>query len=272
VSVSRSSHFLGGEANEFARALPTAAINVNLSNGAIHGKERAPMTESHTRRQLALSGAALVIFAIVAASWNWFPAIANLDRSISRTLHNHAKESPATVEFFRGVTWLGTHRVLIVLSLAVIVILWLKGQWRLAAAWAIVQLISIVLIEHTKVAFGRARPEFNGILTREDSLSFPSGHALGSIVAFGMLAYFFSIGWPNATYRRLGIVLCVLLILLIGFSRMYLGVHFFTDVVAGYALGGAWLALAIALIEDLRVQIGKAGQYSGTGASTNTGS
>jgi undecaprenyl-diphosphatase len=230
------------------------------------------MSETRVRRQLVLSGAALVVFAVVAASWNWFPAVANLDRAIARNLHNHARESPATVEFFRGVTWLGTHRVLIGLSLAVMAILWLKGQWRLAAAWAIVQLISLVLIEHTKLAFGRARPEFNGVLTREDSLSFPSGHALGSMAAFGLLAYLFSIGWANAAYRRLGIGLCVLLILLIGFSRMYLGVHYFTDVVAGYALGGAWLALAIALLEDLRIQLGKAGQYSGTGASTTIGS
>jgi membrane-associated phospholipid phosphatase len=86
----------------------------------------------------------------------------------------------------------------------------------------------------------------------ETSYSFPSGHAMESFVVYGTLAYFAVLAlrtWES----RVGVVCgTALLVVLIGFSRMYLGVHYFSDVLAGYAAGGVWLSALITGVETLR--------------------
>ena len=205
---------------------------------------------------LCASGLSLVLFAAIAASWELSPTVRALDLVIDTSLNAMAHAWPTATDVFLIITFFGTSRFLMSGTLAVTVLLLLGRRWQLATAWAITQIVSVVLIEKTKLAFDRARPAFNGEFTREDSYSFPSGHALGSLVAYGMLAYLCVILAP-AHFRRAVIVLSALWILLIGFSRMFLGVHFLTDVLGGYALGFAWLALVIALIEDVRMHYGK---------------
>jgi len=87
------------------------------------------------------------------------------------------------------------------------------------------------------------------------SYSFPSGHAMGSLVGYGMLAYLLVISWADRWQVRVAIVsIAALLILAIGVSRLYLGVHYFSDVVGGYAAGVLWLSAYITGLEIARRQ------------------
>ena len=83
--------------------------------------------------------------------------------------------------------------------------------------------------------------------------SFPSGHAMGSLVAYGMLAYLLLRETHLGRHQRMLVIIsAALLVLLIGLSRLYLGVHYFSDVIGGYAAGVVWLAACISGLEIVR--------------------
>lgn len=110
-----------------------------------------------------------------------------------------------------------------------------------------------------KALIDRPRP-VDDRLTEVHSLSFPSGHAMGSIAFYGFLIY---LTWrltpKNPGLRWLFTVLLVMLILAIGYSRIYLGVHYPSDVLAGYAAGGACLAIFIAIFSYVRYRYARKG-------------
>ena len=92
-----------------------------------------------------------------------------------------------------------------------------------------------------KLSFHRARPEVGFV--RLDTYSFPSGHAMISAAAWGAFAY---LAWGRVGRRWLVLATTFLAIVLIGFSRLYLGVHYLSDVLAGIAAGAAWLGVSLA--------------------------
>ena len=91
-----------------------------------------------------------------------------------------------------------------------------------------------------KLAFGRARPDLVIHLVTVDSASFPSGHALNSAVVYLTVGALLARAEPKRTVRIYLIATAVLLTLMIGFSRVYLGVHWPSDVIAGWCVGAAW--------------------------------
>ena len=111
-----------------------------------------------------------------------------------------------------------------------------------------------MLNEPPKELFARPRPYFEHPLVLETSYSFPSGHATMSLIFYGMLAYFCVLALRTWRARTAVIFGASLLVLLIGFSRIYLGVHYFSDVVAGFASGGIWLSALITGSETLRLR------------------
>ena len=118
------------------------------------------------------------------------------------------------------------------------------------AALAGGQLINQLL----KAWFTRPRPTFVEPLAVELTYSFPSGHATMSLITYGMLAYFLWIGTTNRAAHVLVTSALISLIILIGVSRMYLGVHYFSDVLAGYASGGLWLTFCITSMDYILVR------------------
>jgi membrane-associated phospholipid phosphatase len=97
-----------------------------------------------------------------------------------------------------------------------------------------------------KHLFGRSRPPFaDAVPPYEHGASFPSGHTLNSIVIAGIIAYLLIQRQKSRAARTLTIVVASLFTLTIGLSRVFLGHHWFTDVVAAWAIGGAWLAVVI---------------------------
>ncbi|MFZ1586333.1 MAG: phosphatase PAP2 family protein, partial [Saprospiraceae bacterium] len=87
---------------------------------------------------------------------------------------------------------------------------------------------------------------------QEYSYSFPSGHSMAAVAFYGMI--FYLIIRNNLSHRLFWFVAGIVFILLIGFSRIYLGVHFLTDVLAGYVLGLLWLLLGLSIIEWYKIK------------------
>ncbi|HVI56106.1 MAG TPA: phosphatase PAP2 family protein [Luteibacter sp.] len=142
-----------------------------------------------------------------------------------------------------------------VAALVFIALLW-RRHARLAGAW-IVTLIGTALINTLlKLWFQRERPLHDHGFIIEKSYSFPSGHASGSMVFYGMLAYVLLVLTP-ARFHRPIVIVAVTMISLIGISRILLQVHYFSDVMAGYATGLAWLTLCVGSAEYIRLRQGR---------------
>ncbi|HML32101.1 phosphatase PAP2 family protein [Sporomusa sphaeroides] len=134
----------------------------------------------------------------------------------------------------------------LIVSAIFLLILYLK-RWREAAGLAICLAGGAVLNLLLKNLFERARPELFR-LVEATGYSFPSGHAMVSLCFYGMAAFLLARGLKRWQGRVLVISAAGLLIAAIGVSRVYLGVHYPTDIAAGYAAGSMWLAFCISLL------------------------
>lgn len=152
--------------------------------------------------------------------------------------------TPAAIALMTAVTWLGSSAAVGAMALAVG--LWFGKRhrdWGVGIRLVIAIVGIIALYSVVKLFAARVRPE--GALTLGLGYAFPSGHAAESLVGFSLLARIFARG--QARWARLAIwTLAVLLVLGVGFSRIYLGVHWLSDVVGGYVLGAFWLLVLAA--------------------------
>jgi membrane-associated phospholipid phosphatase len=105
-----------------------------------------------------------------------------------------------------------------------------------------------------KVAFQRARPELDDPIRTFAGYSFPSGHTVAATVVFGTLALYLFTRKKNFRARVVLIGLAMLVILMVAFSRIYLGAHYRTDVVAAMAEGVAWISLSFTVVSFWRRQ------------------
>ena len=154
--------------------------------------------------------------------------------------------------FFMIITALGSIEAIALVSLVGAVVFGTWRRWLLFGPWVIAAGGSVVLILLLKVLFARPRPYFEQPLLLETYYSFPSGHAMEAVVLHGMLAYFAVLALRTWRARAAVVFGTSLLVLLIGFSRRYLGVHYLGDVVAGFAAGGVWLSTCITATEFIR--------------------
>jgi undecaprenyl-diphosphatase len=153
----------------------------------------------------------------------------------------HHFATPTLTKIMQGLTWLGSPAALSILF-GIVVACFVLGKLRGPAAWLVVAMIGALLLDATlKLAFHRARPvPFFG--TAPASYSFPSGHALGSFIFYGVIAGLLCARIERRFIRILIWLAAALLVTGIGVSRIYLGVHHPTDVIAGYIAGAAWVS------------------------------
>ncbi len=169
---------------------------------------------------------------------------APFDSLIREAIHRQA--SSGLTELARLFTLVGSSPVWVPATVIAAGVLWLKGLRRRACAIALAMSGAILLDNGLKAIFHRARPEaFFG--AAPTSYSFPSGHALFAACFYGALAAVVAAGIRKPVWRAAIWVGALCMILGIGLSRIYLGVHYPTDVLAGYLVGGAWLALLRAM-------------------------
>jgi membrane-associated phospholipid phosphatase len=176
--------------------------------------------------------------------------LVSFDLAVANVLHELA--TPPLTTFFLIVTALGSIETIALVGLIGAVVLGVRRHWLHLGTWLAAVVGSAALNQLLKALFGRPRPYFEHPLVLETSYSFPSGHAMESLVLYGMLAYFAVLTLRSWRSRTAVVFGAALLVLLIGFSRMYLGVHYFSDVVAGYAAGGVWLSTCITAMEFSR--------------------
>ena len=158
--------------------------------------------------------------------------------------------TPGRTNFMNFITFLGKHDLLIPLNILLIgYFLYKKKKWFAVRVTALA-LSSLLLKFILKLFFQRARPDIP-VIEKVGGLSFPSGHALIGVVFYGLVIY---VIWHEVKQKWLKILLTVffvLLILLIAFSRVYLRVHFASDVIAGLAVGFIWLVLSLRIIHGI---------------------
>ena len=176
--------------------------------------------------------------------------LVRFDQTVETLLHERA--TPTLTAFFLVVTALGSLETIGLLGLVVSVTLGVRRQWLYLGTWLAALAGGFVLNQLLKEFFARPRPYFEHPLLLEASYSFPSSHATMSFICYGMLAYFCVLALRTWRVRTAVVFGATMLVLLIGFSRIYLGVHYFSDVVAGFASGGIWLSTLITGSETLR--------------------
>jgi undecaprenyl-diphosphatase len=147
----------------------------------------------------------------------------------------------------RDITALGSTVVLSLLTLAALGYLLLLRRTHMAALLAVAMVGGTALSSVLKAFFERPRPDIVPALTNVTSLSFPSGHSMMSAVAYLTIAVLIGRSSPSPAVRLYLVVVAVLITVLVGLSRIYLGVHWPSDVLAGWCGGAAW-ALACWLV------------------------
>jgi membrane-associated phospholipid phosphatase len=137
--------------------------------------------------------------------------------------------------------------VFIVGSIVSVIFIYRKRYVALVAFWLAMAGVG-VSVRYGKSFISRARPS-EVAYYQVEHYSFPSGHATTAIALYGLLAYFLYRHYHKHPYHYLILWVTTILVLLIGFSRIYLGVHYLSDVLAGYLLGVVWLLLGVSLVE-----------------------
>ncbi len=146
------------------------------------------------------------------------------------------------------ITQLGTRAaVFLVGAIVSVLFLYRRRYIPLLAFWLVMAGVGLS-VRYGKTFISRDRP-VDVAYYQEHNYSFPSGHATTVIALVGMVAYFLCRHYQQPASRRIIVFFAVLLIGAVGFTRIYLGVHFLTDVLAGFMLGTLWLLLGISLTE-----------------------
>lgn len=158
--------------------------------------------------------------------------------------------SDSMTGFMKLNTFIGSGWSITVLAAAIPFFVFILKKKKYYTAALLVPLniaVGSLLNEILKRVFLRPRPDIHRLIT-ETGYSFPSGHSMNSMIFYGFLIYLI-MRYVRPRFRNPAIVILSLIILLIGISRVYLGVHYASDVVAGFVMGLAWLAFFIKIAE-----------------------
>jgi len=195
-----------------------------------------------------ISLAALWIFAGVTEDVVTHDPLTNFDLALTTWIRAHT--TPLGDRIFTAVSLIGSPIAMAAVGMIGAVIIILRRKWLELAAWVAGFMGAGVLSYILKIVIQRPRPAGATAFLHGESFSFPSGHALGSLVGYGMLAYVIGSNWITTTRGRFRLVIATaVLVVAIGISRLYLGVHYFSDVVGGYAVGVLWLSVCISALQ-----------------------
>src|ERR1700728_3673126 len=206
-----------------------------------------PIAARGTLAPLAVVTAAAFVFALllVLVRLQWTP-LESADHGAAARLNSLVAGHAAVVSFVKAVTWLGSGGVLWTLIGIAVVVLAIRRRWRLAIYLLVTGAGALTLDPVLKALVGRLRPVVAHPVAYGNGDSFPSGHALGSIVCYGALLLVFLTA------------AIVTLIVAIGVSRLLLGVHYLSDVLGAWALGITWLGITAFAFELSRQAAGGA--------------
>jgi len=187
-----------------------------------------------------LSGA--VMLSWIAQRTQFFPG----DMAITKILQK--RKNPLVRKFMLGISEIGFPKLSIPLSISFAAIFWAL-RFRLEAFFILLTSSSHLLNALVKRLIKRPRPtnELVTVARVINEPSFPSGHVMHYINFFGLLSYLLATNWRSGRLRNILIAICIALIAFVGPSRVYLGAHWPSDVMAGYLYGGLWFGGIMAL-------------------------
>ena len=164
----------------------------------------------------------------------------------------HAQGSPPLTAAMIAITTLGDTWVVIIITSIFVIFLLRRRRYYWAGVTGLSVGGGMLLNRLLKLVFLRPRPSFADPILSLTGYSFPSGHTMAATVLFGTFAVYFFQRTPDARLRVLIIFVAGLLIALVAFSRIYLGAHYLSDVLAAVAEGLAWLSLSLTICFYLR--------------------
>jgi membrane-associated phospholipid phosphatase len=173
--------------------------------------------------------------------------VAAIDDPVTRWLVQ--QRQPRLTAAMRAVTTLGDAWFVVALVVAVTLVLWLRGRrWSETVVLPIASGGAALIVTLIKVAMERPRPMIGEIVATASGFSFPSGHSAQAVACYGALAWL--VAHLTATRRAtlLAWSIASVVAFLIGASRLYLGVHWLSDVIGGWALGAAWLTVTLSAV------------------------
>ena len=205
---------------------------------------------AETLLTVSLFLASLVAFLAV-AKYIFLDEKQDFDKAAFAYLEPYVGESLTDVMQFLGVV--GNYQVMIAANLLLICyFLFIRKHRWYSIKIPVISLSSLVLMQILKALFNRPRPLIP-LMEPARGLSFPSGHAMMSATFFGLLIYFIYRKKLNPSIKIIIISLLVLFILSIGVSRVYLRVHYASDVIAGLCMGVIWLTIAVNVLNRIEL-------------------
>ncbi|MEU9336128.1 phosphatase PAP2 family protein [Streptomyces sp. NPDC048290] len=210
----------------------------------------APQTERRTpvRAAVAFAVGSLVLLLLVAVSWG--PLI-SFDQEIARTTHRWAVAEGGLTHAFRILTdWVWDPLTMRLLCAAVIIwLVWRRRAWFTATCLLMAVAVSTLVQQGLKAAVGRERPVWPDPVDSAHYAAFPSGHAMTATVVLGLLVWLLHYYGASRRVLRWATAIAAVSIIGVGLTRVWLGVHWPSDVLGGWLLGGMVIAAAITVHE-----------------------
>ncbi|MFD6803075.1 phosphatase PAP2 family protein [Streptomyces cyaneofuscatus] len=205
---------------------------------------RSPRPAAALAAGTAVLALFVVLLALVAAQWS---PLMSLDRTVADSLHRHAVAEPGLVHVNRVLTdWFWDPWTMRALIAVAVVALWWRGA-RLLALWvAAASLLGSLLSQGVKAAVDRERPRWPDPVDSAHFAAFPSGHAMTAVVSCGLLVWLLRPYGAGPALWAGAVAVAVVSVIGVAVTRVYLGVHWLTDVVGGTLLGAAVVAFTAA--------------------------
>ncbi|GAA3926137.1 phosphatase PAP2 family protein [Streptomyces gulbargensis] len=187
---------------------------------------------------------AVLCLLLVAGEW---PPLLSFDRAVAEALHRSAVGHPEVTAFARVFSdWVWDPLTMRALAAAAVIALWWRGERRRAAWVAVTTVVALGMQHVLKAAVGRERPVWPDPVDSARFAAFPSGHAMAATVTCGLLLWVLALS-RREPWRGWGTVagLSVVSVLGVGWTRVYLGVHWPSDVIGGWLLGWCLVASAV---------------------------
>lgn len=201
-----------------------------------------------------------VVFAITIPTLLFIKLIEDLIKNelsvFDNTIYDYLRRmiSEDMTDFMVFITSFGSGVTLFLISIVGLCVFWRNQRYSFYSKMAALNLVIVyILNELFKMIFHRERPDILR-LVEVGGFSFPSGHTMVSMSFYGFIAYLLYIH-SKSRWKYFIILLFSVLISMIGISRIYLGVHYASDVLAGFTAGLAWLAIFVVLVDRIKLNI-----------------
>jgi undecaprenyl-diphosphatase len=206
---------------------------------------------------LAVTAAGVLFTLLVVSVRRQWEGLFAVDRAVATWFNDVVSGSRFTVNVLRGVTEFGGRNMLTLVLVAATGYLLVRRQHRLAVYVIITSLGALILDPMVKLLVERLRPVVDVPVATAPGPSFPSGHALGSLVSYGVLMLIFMPVVPRR--HRTGLIAATAAVVVaVGVTRIALGVHYLSDVLGGWALGVVWLGVTAVAFQHWRSEAGRA--------------